>query len=1018
MKRLFYLLFLIFATVANAQYQPRPGGGTATHVPASGVTSGTLAAGVVATDLGATITGGTTLNFYDASHTLQHFSGGGGGSGTLTTATSTSPGLSLGVSGSSVLLTGMPVTFSGTANVSQINGINPLIDLSGTGYNSSAAFSIDVTGFYDGNVAIGYNARTHSTYNTAIGANSMAEYGGLALGQSSLAHWGTVAIGNGANANGGIAIGNNTYLSGGNQSGVIGDNAFIYGHSLPTWEIGAGTASLDGALNFEGNPLMDGSGYLYGNATHVTGTADSLTSGYTNDPSVIRAVNVTGDLTSSTTSGIVTIGHTDNDITSVLGSGIATTSTVGSIITVAVNTGTTSATAAAGNDSRIVGTRITTATLSISSTLAMVANCVTVIATGNTTQTLPLSSAIGSTTAKIVIVNGTTGQTTVGTITVALQGSDTFLGGATTFPIPAAVGQSAVFSTDGSGVWTPISNTVVNAWILDGNGNWSSNANWSGAYQQSYLNTAFFPAITTAPRTITVDTSQSICRMKLVGLQPYSFISGSLTLTNSGTAAPTITVTSGTHAINSVLTGSNGLAKAGSGTLILTGTNIYTGTTNITTYPMTIGGSGMLGSGTYAGAIIDNGSFNYASTSTQVLTGTISGAGTNAITVNGGGKLILDGSSTYTGATAVTNGVIQIGNGDTKGNLGTGITTTTATSGLQFNRTDPVSAPYVCQSTLKSSAGIVYPCLINSGAVQIGTSSDMSYFAADVKSGATLILAEVSTSSIHCLGAPSLVESGGTIKLAGSGTSQHVNSITIQSGATADLNGQTDSGGGWYLSGSGIGNNGALINSNTTSTAIVTTTGTLSGDTQISGPGNIIYSGVIAGANRFKWVGPGVLTIAGNNTYSSSTTLTGGTTIVIGKIASTSAASTTSGLVCGTGTAAGSMAIGSGAAIMGGTSTTTTGTFTTGALTFSSTGSQLNVGSNGTTGVSLVKSTGSANLGGASWNIVNTITTTGTVSVLTAASITGTMGAIGTNASGHSSPTMSVSGTTLNLILN
>ena len=77
--------------------------------------------------------------------------------------------------------------------------------------------------------------------------------------------------------------------------------------------------------------------------------------------------------------------------------------------------------------------------------------------------------------------------------------------------------------------------------------------------------------------------------------------------------------------------GGNGYAitKEGNGTLVLSADSTYSGNTTINNGDLSIGGSGQLGNGTYAGALsIASGStFSYASSSNQTLSGVISGAG-------------------------------------------------------------------------------------------------------------------------------------------------------------------------------------------------------------------------------------------------------------------------------------------------------------------------------------------------------------------------------------------------------
>ena len=92
-----------------------------------------------------------------------------------------------------------------------------------------------------------------------------------------------------------------------------------------------------------------------------------------------------------------------------------------------------------------------------------------------------------------------------------------------------------------------------------------------------------------------------------------------------------------------VIQGAGNFSKSGSGTLTLSGTNTYTGSTTINAG--TIDVSGQLDSGNYAGAIANSGTFTFSSDSTQILSGDISGTG--ALTKSGSSTLTLSGTNTY-----------------------------------------------------------------------------------------------------------------------------------------------------------------------------------------------------------------------------------------------------------------------------------------------------------------------------------------------------------------------------------
>jgi autotransporter-associated beta strand protein len=156
------------------------------------------------------------------------------------------------------------------------------------------------------------------------------------------------------------------------------------------------------------------------------------------------------------------------------------------------------------------------------------------------------------------------------------------------------------------------------------------------------------------------------------------------------------------------LSSSNGsLAKQGAGTLTLGGNNTYSGATLVNSGTLTTsgadkisdssavtvnsGGTFSLGGNETVGSIAGAGDFSlnaYTLTaggdnSFTTLSGAISGTG--AVTKLGAGTLTLNGSNTYTGATTISAGTLQVGDGGTTGSLSSNITNNAA---LVFNRSD------------------------------------------------------------------------------------------------------------------------------------------------------------------------------------------------------------------------------------------------------------------------------------------------------------------------------------------
>lgn len=149
----------------------------------------------------------------------------------------------------------------------------------------------------------------------------------------------------------------------------------------------------------------------------------------------------------------------------------------------------------------------------------------------------------------------------------------------------------------------------------------------------------------------------------------------------------------------SAITGSSGLSKSGAGNLTLTAVNTFTGGITISAGTLTIGGSGLLGGGTYAGNIAKTGSFVYDSSAKQILSGTISGGG---VTTASNGTLALDLLSRSNNAWS-NLGAYDVGSG------GTLELNTTAVRDYYYGTVLPVSGTVFTGSgtIIKTGTGIV-----------------------------------------------------------------------------------------------------------------------------------------------------------------------------------------------------------------------------------------------------------------------------------------------------------------------
>jgi len=138
-----------------------------------------------------------------------------------------------------------------------------------------------------------------------------------------------------------------------------------------------------------------------------------------------------------------------------------------------------------------------------------------------------------------------------------------------------------------------------------------------------------------------------------------------------------------TSTLSGAISGVGSLTKDGGGTLILTGTDAYGGTT-INAGTLQIGAGGITGSIT--GSISNDGTLVFDRSDSVTFNGAISGTGD--LVQQGGGTLILTGNSTYTGGTTVNAGVLQVGNGGTTGSISGNVTDNGT---LAFDRSDSVT---------------------------------------------------------------------------------------------------------------------------------------------------------------------------------------------------------------------------------------------------------------------------------------------------------------------------------------
>ncbi|MEI6239143.1 MAG: autotransporter-associated beta strand repeat-containing protein [Planctomycetia bacterium] len=172
-----------------------------------------------------------------------------------------------------------------------------------------------------------------------------------------------------------------------------------------------------------------------------------------------------------------------------------------------------------------------------------------------------------------------------------------------------------------------------------------------------------------------------------------------------------------------------GLTKLGSGTLTLSGSNAYTGTTSINAGVLALGNAGALAGGgniTFAGGTLQFSASNtqdYASaikssssaisldTGSQTVTfgSGIDSTNTAGLAKLGSGTLVLAGGNTYGGTTTISAGRLTLGNGGSSGSVAGSITNAGA---LAFNRSDA----FVFANAVSGTGSVVQ---LGNGAVTI-----------------------------------------------------------------------------------------------------------------------------------------------------------------------------------------------------------------------------------------------------------------------------------------------------------
>jgi len=359
--------------------------------------------------------------------------------------------------------------------------------------------------------------------------------------------------------------------------------------------------------------------------------------------------------------------------------------------------------------------------------------------------------------------------------------------------------------------------------------------------------------------TVTVASGASL---QVTNLGGTNNLTNTVNLNGSGVgSAGAVEATAGTNNLTGNFTlQSNARIQADTGSTL----NLTTGTLALSTFTLDVAGGGN-------------------TTITRII------SGTGGVSMDGTGTLALSGANTYSGATAVNSGTLEM---RSTGALGTGGATTVANGAtLALNNATPVAENITISGAgvggngaLRNIAGA------NNWTGTVALASDSSIGA---DNGTTLTMSGVISGgyALNKAGAGTVVlnaagiytgatnVNAGTLQLGASNLIPNTSAVTIAGGATLNLNNNSDTVG--SIAGAGaitLGSGSLGAGGDNTST---TFSGTLSGTGNIvkNGTGTLIMSGTDGRTAGTTTVSAGTLKLGANNALgaSSSLTLSGGT---------------------------------------------------------------------------------------------------------------------------------------------
>ena len=888
---------------------------------------------LVLTNAGNSYTGGTTVTGGGA---VSVSSDGnlGNAAGAITLNTGTLQTTATFASSRGITLTGTGTFDVTNANVFTASGV-----IGGTG----ALTKINTGTLVLGNAANTYNGPTNivnGTVQVSANGNLGAVTGGLTFGG---------AAGNNAilQTTAGITFGNRavTLNTAGGTIDTNGFNSSLSGvisgiAGNPLTKVGAGTLTLTGAstylgqTNVNGGTLQVGDGVVVGTmignntATVVLNNGAPLAINLANSGTFGNPVTANAG---STVIGNNTVGNTQTVTGIISGAGAVTQSGAGTTVLTAANSYNGATLVSAGTlqigNGLAVGASITNSvsvTVNVGATLAIqLANNEAFSNNVADNGTVNLLSANTQTISGIIGGAGVLNQSGAGT--AILTGNNTYAGITTISAGTLQIGSGGVSGSLGAGNVTDNSNLVFNRSdsivignLISGTGTLRQQGN--GVTTLIATNT-YTGATTVANGTLQIGNGSTVGSSIATSTPAVAVNAGAtlaINLANGETFSNGVTdngtvngISTGTQTLSGAITGSGVLNQNGTGTMILTGTNTYAGVTTINAGRLQIGNGGATGT-LGGGAVTDNGALIFNRNNPMTVGNLISGNGT--VSQQGvGGTTILTAANSYSGATTVTQGTLQIGDGvtplasitnsvSTTVNLGAAlainlvngetftnnVTDNGAVNGINTGANVQTLSGSITGSGTLNQTGTGTTILtgtnsyqgitnIAAGTIQVGNGGTIGTLGSgNVTDNGALIFNRSNLMTVA-----NVISGGGTVRQQGTGTTI-LTATNTYGGATTVAFGTLQIGDGATPLAS-IASSAVTVNSGATLAINLAPNETFVNSVTDNGAVNGIsantqtLSGVISGGGTLNQNGAGTMILTGANTYAGVTTITAGT---------------------------------------------------------------------------------------------------------------------------------------------